>query len=53
MYKNFNETYHFISKFKEDDLIKLSSKISLIYRNYKDKINTILIKKIKHFENFK
>jgi len=49
MYKNFNETYHFISKFKEDDLIKLNSKISLIYRNYKDKINTNLIKKIKHF----
>ena len=34
MYKNFNETYHFIDKFKEDDLIKLHNKISLIYRNY-------------------
>ena len=49
MYKNYNETYHFIDKFKEDDLIKLNSKISLIYRNYKDKININLIKRIKHF----
>jgi hypothetical protein len=37
MYKNFNETDHFIDKFKEDDLIKLSNKISLIYRNYEKK----------------
>ena len=49
MYKNFNETYHFIDKFKEDDLIKLHNKISLIYRNYEKKININIIKKIKHF----
>ena len=49
MYKNFNETYHFIDKFKEDDLIKLSNKISLIYRNYEKKININIIKKIKDF----
>ena len=46
MYKNFNETYHFINKFKEDDLIKLHNKISLIYRNYEEKININIIKKI-------
>ena len=49
MYKNFNETYHFIDKFKEDDLIKLHNKISLIYRNYEKKININIIKKIKDF----
>ena len=37
MHKNFNETYHFIDKFKEADLIKLNLKISLIYRNYEKK----------------
>jgi thiamine-phosphate pyrophosphorylase len=49
MYKNFNETYHFIDKFKEADLKKLSNKISLIYRNYEKKIDIDLIKKIKKF----
>ena len=49
MHKNFNETYHFIDKFKEADLIKLNLKISLIYRNYEKKVNVDLIKKIKKF----
>ena len=49
MYKKFNKTYHFIDKFKESDLIKLNSKISLIYRNYKTKININIIKDIKKF----
>ncbi|MDB3949287.1 thiamine phosphate synthase [Candidatus Pelagibacter sp.] len=49
MYKNFNETYHFIDKFKEADLNKLNNKISLIYRNYEKKIDIDLIKKIKKF----
>ena len=49
MHKNFKETYHFIDKFKEADLIKLSNKISLIYRNYEKKIDVNLIKKIKSF----
>ena len=49
MHKNFNETYHFIDKFKESDLIKLNSKISLIYRNYKTKISIPIIKNIKQF----
>jgi len=49
MYKKFNETYHFIDKFKESDLVKLDSEISLIYRNYKTKVNITIIKNIKQF----
>jgi thiamine-phosphate pyrophosphorylase len=49
MYKNFNETYHFIDKFKEDDLLKLNPKVSLIYRNYINPIDINLIKKIRLF----
>ena len=49
MYKQFEEIYHFIDKFKESDLIKLDSKISLIYRNYQKKIDIDFIKKIKKF----
>ena len=49
MHKNFNETYHFIDKFKEADLIKLNHKISIIYRNYEKKVDIDLIKKIKKF----
>tara|TARA_B100000795_G_scaffold161383_1_gene121269 strand:- start:2195 stop:2746 length:552 start_codon:yes stop_codon:yes gene_type:complete len=49
MYKKFNQTYHFIDKFKESDLVKLNSKISLIYRNYKTKVKIPIIKNIKQF----
>lgn len=49
MYKQFFQIYHFIDEFKETDLVKLDSKISLIYRNYNQKININLIKKIKDF----
>ena len=49
MHKQFNEIYHFIDKFKEGDLTKLNSKISLIYRNYKNKTDIKLIKEIKAF----
>ena len=49
MYKKFNEIYHFIDKFKEADLINLNAKVSLIYRNYNDKIDINLIKMIKSF----
>ncbi len=49
MYKKFNEIYHFIDKFKETDLINLNARVSLIYRNYNDKIDINLIKKIKFF----
>ena len=37
MYKDFKEIYHFIDKFKENDLSKLNSKISIIFRNYEKK----------------
>ena len=49
MYKNFDEIYHFIDKFKETDLVNLSTKISLIYRNYDKKIDLNLIKQIHSF----
>ena len=49
MYKNFNEIYHFIDEFKETDLINLNAKISLIYRNYDNKIDLNLIKQIHSF----
>ena len=49
MYKYFNEIYHFISKFKESDLIRLKSNTSLIYRNYEKKIDVLMIKKIQAF----
>ena len=49
MFKKYSEIYHFISKFKEADLIKLHPKISIIYRNYTDKIDLNLIKEIKFF----
>ena len=45
MHKQFNEIYHFIDKFKESDLTKLNSKISLIYRNYKNKTDIKLFAK--------
>ena len=49
MYKQFGQIYHFIDEFKEADLLKLDSKISLIYRNYNKKIDILLIKEIKQF----
>ena len=49
MYKQFGQIYHFIEEFKEADLSKLNSKISLIYRNYNQKTNIRLVKKIKNF----
>ena len=49
MYKQFDQIYHFIDEFKEADLSKLDSKITLIYRNYKEKIDTLLVEKIKQF----
>jgi len=49
MYKEFNEIYHFIDEFKESDLVKLNSKISLIFRNYDKNTDITLIKKIKNF----
>jgi thiamine-phosphate pyrophosphorylase len=49
MYKKFNEIYHFIDKFKETDFENLNAKISLIYRNYNNKIDVNLIKRIHSF----
>ena len=49
MYKDFKEIYHFIDKYKENDLSKLNKKISIIFRNYKEKTDIILLKKIKTF----
>ena len=49
MYKEFNQIYHFIEEFKENELINLDSKISIIYRNYKKKPDISLIKKVKFF----
>ena len=49
MYKEFNQIYHFIEEFKENELINLNSKISIIYRNYKKKPDISLIKKVKFF----
>ena len=49
MYKKYNQIYHFIGEFKEADLSKLDSRISLIYRNYEKKIDINLIKTIKKF----
>lgn len=49
MFKKFNEIYHFIDEFKEADLNKLDSKISLIYRNYEKKVDVSLIKRIRNY----
>ena len=49
MYKQFDQIYHFIDEFKEADLSKLDSKIALIYRNYKEKIDTLLVENTKQF----
>ena len=49
MFKEFKEVYHFISKFKENDLKKLSSKVSIIFRNYEKKIDIVMLKKIKSY----
>ena len=49
MFKEFTEIYHFIDEFKESDLSKLNSKISIIYRNYTKKIKIDHIIQIKEF----
>jgi thiamine-phosphate pyrophosphorylase len=49
MFKHFNEIYHFIDEFKENDLQKLNSKVIIIYRNHKKSCNLNLIIKIKSF----
>ena len=49
MFKKFNEIYHFIDEFKENDLQKLNSKVIIIYRNHKKNYDLDLIIKIKKF----
>ena len=49
MFKHFNEIYHFIDEFKENDLQKLNSKVIIIYRNHKKSYDLNLIIKIKKF----
>ena len=39
--------YYFINNFNSDEINKLNRNISLIYRNYEEKINLKVIKKIK------
>tara|TARA_B100000780_G_scaffold183981_1_gene129104 strand:+ start:2866 stop:3411 length:546 start_codon:yes stop_codon:yes gene_type:complete len=39
--------YYFINDFNSDEIKKLNKNISLIYRNYKDKINLKVIKSIR------
>ena len=49
MFKKYLKIYHFIDEFKENDLINLNPKISIIFRNYHKKINIELIKQVKSF----
>ena len=41
--------YHFIDKFKENELTKLNKNIIVIFRNYKNKINKENLVKIRDF----
>ncbi len=49
MFKEFKEIYHFINKFKENDLINLDKRISIIFRNYEEKMDIHMLKKIKNY----
>jgi len=45
----YSKIYYFIDDFDIDEINKLNKNISLIYRNYKNKYNLELIKKIRNF----
>ena len=49
MHNKFSKLYYFIDKFEPDILKNLDNKVTIIYRNYLEKCNIDLIKKIKHF----
>ena len=49
---NFFKIYYFIEDFNRAEIQKLDKNISLIYRNYKDKLDIKLIKKTKNYCNF-
>ena len=46
---NFLKIYYFIDDFNSEEIKKLNKNIALIYRNYKEKYDFKLIKKIKKF----
>ena len=46
MHKNPN-TYYFINNYNKEEIKNLSKNISLIYRNYEDKLDISIIKKIR------
>ena len=49
MHNKLPNIYYFINKFDPNHISKIDNSISLIYRNYKKKIDENLIKKIKFF----
>ena len=49
MHNKLPNIYYFINEFDPNHISKIDSNISLIYRNYKKKIDENLIKKIKYF----
>ena len=48
MHNKFPKYYYFIDKFDKRDIKKLNENIAVIYRNYKEKTNIKLIKKLKY-----
>ena len=51
MHKFFLKKYYFINKFDRFHLEKINCSVSIIYRNYKKKTNTKLLRKIKTYCN--
>lgn len=49
MHNNLLNIYYFINRFNEEHIKSLPKNIALIYRNYEEKINISLIKKIRDF----
>ena len=49
MHNKLPNIYYFINEFDPNHISKIDRNISLIYRNYKKKIDENLIKKIKYF----
>ncbi len=49
MHKNLPKIYYFIDNLEVDDIKKIDKSIGIIYRNYWNKCNTDLIKKINNY----
>ena len=49
MHINLYKQYYFISKFKKEEISKLNPKISIIFRNYNNKLNKKLLKSLINF----